>query len=112
MAKGNGVPEANLQPAAKEADQAKTCLAAEIAGKAASAQHHSAQVSSESTLLLASKIKDLETKLQHVESEASECAQELSRAAEEASLFKTLYLCRDEPVQINTVHVLRGTLRG
>ena len=55
----------------QEADQAKTCLAAEIAGKAASAQHHSAQVSSESTLL-ASKIKDLETKLQHVESEASE----------------------------------------
>lgn len=88
----------------KEADQAKTCLAAEIAGKAASvaqvahekevatglkkalaeAQHHSAQASSESTLL-ASKIKDLETKLQDVESEASERAQELSRAAGEES---------------------------
>lgn len=88
----------------KEADQAKTCLATEIAGKAASvaqvahekevatglkkalaeAQHHSAQVSSESTLL-ASKIKDLEAKLQDVESEASERAQELSRAAGEES---------------------------
>ena len=90
----------------RETDQAKTCLAAEIAGKAASVaqvaqekevandlkkalaeeQDRFAQISSESTIL-ASKVKDLEARLQDVEeSKIAERAHELrTRAAGEES---------------------------
>ncbi|CAK9102544.1 unnamed protein product [Durusdinium trenchii] len=105
-----------------EADQVKTTLVAEVAGKAASVaqvaqekevastlkqelaeqQHRFAQVSAEASVL-AAKVKDLEAKLRHVSDRSDERAFEQSRAAGEeregAELRRQLQQAVEEQLQ-------------